>query len=415
MALSRRECLRLGIGSASVMACGNRLPGFLAQAAPAVTESSRPERILVVVELEGGNDGLNTIVPYADDVYHRSRPTLGIAQEDTLRIDDHVGYHSALRGLAELQQRDQCAIVQSVGYPNPTRSHFRSMATWHAGQLGATLSSQGWLSRYLDATVPVGVLDSPAMHVDSGKLSQALCGGRLLIPTMENIKKTERRLGAPAGANPIEHLSRLDGILAEPRGAADSDLRFIQQSSLMSYASSRRLRDLIKSVPESEATRYPATGLAERLKAIGHLVKAGLSTQVYTTRLGGFDTHVDQFFAHVALLRELGDALRAFMNDLESSQLAQHVLVLVFSEFGRRLRENASEGTDHGTAGPVFLIGPAVQAGLHGPYPNLTDLNDQDPKHAIDFRRIYATLLEKWLGTDAAQVLGSHFPTLDVL
>jgi uncharacterized protein (DUF1501 family) len=413
--MTRRDCLRIGLGSPAVLACGCSIPGFLARSAHALEgeRTARPERILVVLELDGGNDGLNTVVP-RDDVYYRSRPRLSIAAKSLLTIDERLGFAPGLRGFADLLEQGGLAVIQSVGYPNPSRSHFRSAAIWQSGRLDATVATEGWLSRYLDVNAPAGLLDPPAIHVDDGRLPLALSGGAFQTPTVNRLERLERRLGVSPAAAPEAQRRDLDFVLGQVRGEPGSPLRFVQQSELISFASGERLREMIRTAKSAPAA-YPGYGLAQRLKLIAQLIKARLNTAIYYTRLGGFDTHVNQRARHPILLTELGESVRAFFRDLENAREADRVVILVFSEFGRRLEENGGGGTDHGTAGPMFVIGPAARAGVHGPNPNLVDLVDGDPKHAIDFRQVYATLLERWLNCPATAVLPQPFEPVPIL
>jgi uncharacterized protein (DUF1501 family) len=416
MSLTRRNWLRLGLGSPAVLACGNVVPGFLAHSAAAVAAGDGAPRrhILVVVELEGGNDGLNTIVPYRDDVYYRSRPRLNIAAKSVLKLDDHVGLNPRLRRFADLLNAGRLAVVQGVGYPNPTRSHFDSMAIWQSGQLGASHGTQGWLSRYLDATVPAGTLDPRAIQAGGAKLTQALSGGNVQALTLDALTKLHRRLGVPGDAGVDAQSAVLDRVLGQERSAASAHREFLSQSALVSFANCGRLADALKAAEASPA-RYPDYGLAQRLKTVGHFIKSAMTPVVYYTQLGGFDTHVNQMFPHASLLSELGESIGAFIDDLERSGEASRVLVLVYSEFGRRLTENGGGGTDHGTAAPVFLIGGGIRSGLHGVHPDLRDLVDGDPKFVIDFRRIYAAILDRWLGCDSSAVMRERFEPLGMI
>jgi uncharacterized protein (DUF1501 family) len=412
---TRRDFLRLGLGTSTLLACGASVPTFLARSAAALAAApgSTGGNILVVVQLDGGNDGLNTVAPYTDDVYVKLRPRLHLGAKSVLKIDDHVGFHPALAGFAKLLESRQLAVVQSVGYPNPNRSHFESMAVWHTARLDAKADAPGWLARSLDArpTAPGG--DVPALHVSGELLPQALVGSERHVPSLSSLEQFRRRLGVPEAAGAKEQRAALDQVGGQERGKPGSLLQFVERSTVLTYASSARLEGLAAG---GAAAPYPDFyGLARRLRLIGQLIKAGLTTSIYYTRLGGFDTHAEQANTHDNLLRELGASLQAFVNDLGASGDGKRVVVLVFSEFGRRLAENASSGTDHGTAAPVFLLGPGVKAGLHGPYPNLHDLQDGDPKHAIDFRRVYAALLERWLGCPGEKVLGAKFEPLPVL
>jgi uncharacterized protein (DUF1501 family) len=365
------------------------------------------------LELTGGNDGLNTVVPYTDDNYRKDRPKIQVAAKSVHKLDDRMGLHPALGGLAKLYEEQQLAIVQSVGYPNPSRSHFRSMAIWQTARLDPSPALQGWLNRYLEQRPP-SVLDAPALHISDSELPQALTGRELHVPSLTSLEQVRRRLGLPDGPVAKEQRAALDKISSEPCGQPGSDLQFIQRSALITYASSARLEEILRAGPTS-AMGYPDFGLAKRLKLIAQLIKAGLTTSIYYTQLGGFDTHLNQVGSHPPLLQELGGSLRAFFADLNRAGEAQRVLVLVDSEFGRRLAENASGGTDHGTAAPVMLAGPAVRPGLHGPCPNLEDLEDGDPKYAIDFRRVYSTILDQWLGCASERILGAKFEQMPVM
>ena len=412
---SRRDFLRAGLGSSTLLACGLSVPTFLARTANALAASSaRGGRVLVVLQLDGGNDGLNTVVPYGDDNYRKHRPHLQVPKNQVLRIDDRMGLHPALTGLEQLLQKEQLAIVQSVGYPNPNRSHFESMAIWHAGRLRPDANRPGWLARALDEGLSRPSGDTPALHVSDELLPHALYGGQHQVPSLLDLGRFRRRLGMPEGAGATEQRTALDQVAALDRGSPGSLLQFVQRSSVLSYTSSDRLEHALRG--QAATARYPDNnGLGQRLRLVAQLIQAGLGTSIYYTQLGGFDTHANQQGTHFGLLREMGDALQAFLDDLSASGDARRVLVLVFSEFGRRLTENASGGTDHGTAAPVLLLGGGVRPGLHGPCPNLADLADGDPKHAIDFRRVYAALLQAWLGVPADKVLGEKFDPLEVV
>jgi uncharacterized protein (DUF1501 family) len=415
MYTTRREFLRLGLGTSTLLACGATVPTFLANAATALAaDPPRDGRgnILVVLQLDGGNDGLNTVAPYADDDYIKHRPKLHLAAGAVAKIDDHVGFHPALSGFAKLLEARQLAVVQSVGYPNPNRSHFESMAIWHTARTDAGRDTPGWLARELDTTPAAPGRDVSALHVSGELLPQALVGSQRHVPSLTSLEQFRRRLGLPEGAGAREQRTALDELAGEERGKPGSLLQFVERSAVVTYASSARL----ETVATAGGAGYPEFyGLARRLRLIAQLIKAGLTTSIYYTRLGGFDTHANQAGTHDNLLREMGASLQAFLKDLAASGDDRRVVVLIFSEFGRRLTENASAGTDHGTAAPVFLLGGAVRAGLHGPYPNLRDLADGDPKHAIDFRRVYATLLDRWLNCPSAKVRGEKFEPLPVL
>jgi uncharacterized protein (DUF1501 family) len=417
MNATRREFLRLGLGSSTLLACGASVPTFLAHSASLLAAeqgNAAKENILVVVQLDGGNDGLNTVIPFKDPDYQKHRPRLQQPQQQLHKLDDRMALHSALAGLAKLHQERQLAVVQSVGYPNPNRSHFESMAIWHTARTKPEATSPGWLARRLDQQAAHGG-DAPALHISGALLPQALYGSQRQVPSLLTLEQFRRRLGVPADAGRQEQRAALDQITSQQSGQPGSLLQFVERSTVLTYASSARLEGVLKE--QASASGYPEFyGLARRLKLVAQLIKAGLGTSLYYTELGGFDTHANQQFQHAQLLRELADSVKAFVEDLDKAGQAKRVLVLVFSEFGRRLTENASGGTDHGTAAPVLVLGPAVHGGLHGPYPNLQDLDGGgDPKHAIDFRQVYATLLDGWLGCPSAKVLGGDFKHLPLL
>jgi uncharacterized protein (DUF1501 family) len=374
-------------------------------------------RILVVVQLDGGNDGLNTVVPYCDDEYRKRRPKLAIPAAEVKKVDDRVGLHPSLEAFAKLLEQQRLAIVQSVGYPNPNRSHFESMAIWHTARTTVDKAAPGWLARAIDRRVGAGPgADAPGLHIhESFPLPGALAGGRQVVPSMARLEQFRRRLGMAQGAEAAGQVDALDRLARQERGEPGSLLQFIERCSLITYASSARL-ERVQQDGSAAKVNYPDFyGLARRLRLIAQLIKAGLSTPIYYTHLDNFDTHGGQLPHHANLLRELGVSLKAFLDDLEKSGESERVVVLIFSEFGRRLGENASGGTDHGTAAPVFLLGQPVKAGLHGSYPDLTRLEDDDPIHSVDFRRVYATLLDGWLGVPHHDILGATFEPMPVL
>jgi uncharacterized protein (DUF1501 family) len=398
-----------------LVSCASAVPLFLAKSAG--TLAAQPEarrdhgRILVVVQLDGGNDGLNTVVPFRDDNYRRLRPRLALPAADLHRLDDNVALHPDLADFRRLLDDRQLAIVQGVGYPNPNRSHFESMAIWNTARPNPDRATPGWLARTIDRRFDAAG-DAPGMQLSDSAVSQALMGGRRPIPSVASFEQFRRRLGMPDGPAAAELRAALDQLIGQESSNEGSLLQFVQRSQTMTYASSARLEEVAR---VQSASRYPDYGLARRLKSVAQLIKAGLQTSIYYTQLNGFDTHSGQLYAHASLLRELARSLKAFLGDLQEAGEASRVVVLVFSEFGRRVQENASSGTDHGTAGPVFLVGPRVHPGLHGTPLDLGNLIEGDPVHTIDFRRIYATLLDQWLGCPSEPILGQRFAPLEVL
>lgn len=379
--VSRRDFLAR---SAGVVSLGSSVPGLWHRAAEAA-EPRSDATVLVVLELTGGNDGLNTVVPHADDIYHKRRPTLRVEPAKVLRLDDRVGLHPALRDLHALWEAGDLAVVQGVGYPNPSRSHFRSMEIWQTGKVGPG-TPDGWLGRLGDAHPGL-----ERCHVGQGTMPLALSGRRTVGQSLASI--ADFRLAPGAGIPVRAGHEPGDSVLDPVR------LRYEAASALAS-----RLDRLAR-----EASADPPETLEGRLETIRRLIEADTPFRIFYTSLDGFDTHASQVFAHQELLRTLGKAVSGFLAGLRASQLAERVIVLAFSEFGRRLEENASRGTDHGTSGPVLIAGPAVKGGLVGPHPDLADLDETgDPRFAVDFRDVYANVLRNWLNVDPTPILGDR-------
>jgi uncharacterized protein (DUF1501 family) len=383
---TRRDFLR----TSSLLALAPAVPGFLARTARAAGPQ-RDARALVVIQLDGGNDGINTVVPFADEGYAKHRQALRLPKERLVKVNDKVGLHPSLGEFGKLLEAGKLAVVQGVGYPNPNRSHFRSMAIWHTARLDAEeQAGLGWLGRGLDETP-----GATSLLVGSGPPPVALRGRRAVASALERIED----FTLAAGADPRKALTR-----DEP---GDELAAFVRRSMLDAYATADRLKE----VGGGDGARYPQTGLANRLRLVARLLKTGVGARVYYTTQGSYDTHSAQLNTHANLLFELAGAVRAFLDDLTAARLADRVTVLAFSEFGRRVQENGS-GTDHGTAGPVFLAGPGVKGGLVGQTPSLTDLEAGDLKVGLDFRRVYAAVLEDWLGLPAKTALSGTFERL---
>ncbi|AGA31157.1 DUF1501 domain-containing protein [Singulisphaera acidiphila] len=399
MPLSRRDLFKTSLRDASLFALAPTVPGFLAATARANAPSSPEEgRVLVIIELEGGNDGVNTIVPFQDEGYGKYRSALCLPTKALLKVSDSVGLHPSLKAASRLLERGELAIVQGVGYPNPSRSHFRSMEIWHTARPDPEeQGGPGWLGRVLDARLAAG--DKAASYFVGGDPPAAALTGRRHIPsTLDRLD--DLLLAGPSGAR------RTLGA-----GATSNDLAaFVRRTTLDAYAAADRVAALTRA--DRSAASEPAGNLRGRLSLIARLLKSGSRARVYYTRQGSYDTHADQLQTHANLLFELSGALEEFQTDLAHSGLADRVAVLCFSEFGRTVAENGSSGTDHGTAGPVFLVGQHVQAGLIGPAPNLVDLARDDLKTTIDFRRIYASILQDWLKLPSADVLAGRFDPL---
>ena len=397
--LSRRDFVKTSLRGASFFAMAPAVPGFLAATARAAAPL-QDGRVLVVVQLDGGNDGINTVVPYKDEGYARSRKALRLSADKLHKVNDAVGLHPSLAGAARLLERGELAIVQGVGYPNPSRSHFRSMAIWQtAARPGRARRAR--LARACARRAARGGRRLGHHLRGHGQPPAALIGRRGIPATLERLDDLALKEGPGAR-----------GVIGEaPEG--DDVGAFVRRTALDAYTTADSVAEMIRAGGREDGGS--GTDLRGRLSLIARLMKSGARARVYYTQHGGYDTHAGQLRTHASLLFELSEALRRFQENLDASGLADRVLVLCFSEFGRRVHENASGGTDHGTAGPVFLVGKHVRAGLVGETPSLLDLQDGDLKVAVDFRRIYSAVLQDWLALPAAGALGGRFDPLPVI
>jgi len=407
MLATRREFLHCGAAGLSFVGLGGAAGGMLARAADAAAKARRTDGVLVVVELAGGNDGLNTLIPFEDAPYYKARPTLGIPKKDALKLSDRVGLHPRMGGMAELFKEGRLAIIQGVGYPEPDRSHFRSMEIWQTGSTAKRPATAGWLGRYLDATRPPQ--DDPAALRGlalTGQLPQAFRADSAVVPVVGQL---DGLAGEAAEGGPGAMLRRL----STSGGPAAGPVAFLRRQAGAVYQAADRLKAATeRSQPGAD---YPEGDLAAQLRRAAQILGGDVGVRVLFASQDGYDTHATQAEGHGALLEGLSQALAAFDKDLAARKLADRVLVLVFSEFGRRVDENASRGTDHGAASVGFLHGAGVRGGLAGAYPSLETLGEGDLIHTTDFRSVYATLLDRWLGCPAEAVLGQAFPPLDLV
>lgn len=377
--------------------------------------------ILVVVQLAGGNDGLNTVIPIDNDFYYRARPRIAIARGSALRLRDGIGLHPALTGLQALLDDGHLAIIQGVGYPNPNRSHFRSMEIWQTASDANRTESFGWVGRFFDNQC--AGLDAAAGVAIGAETPQAFAARSPKGITCSSPQQLRRLTGGLRDGDD-DLFRQMNNLTEEASGAsiavltagrqpsrAERPLDFLERMALDAQINSDRIRALSKTATQ---TAFPTSRLGRDLEWVARLIGGGMPTRVYYVSHGGFDTHTHQVGTHERLLREFGDALKAFFDELRAQGQAERVAVLAFSEFGRRVAENASGGTDHGAAAPVFVAGGRFKAGLYGTHPSLDpkDLERGDLRHAIDFRSVYATLLEQHLAAPSAPILGRAFPTL---
>ncbi|MBI3844369.1 MAG: DUF1501 domain-containing protein [Planctomycetes bacterium] len=406
------------------------MPRFLVRAALAAggqPAAKSGERVLVVVQLQGGNDGLNTVVPFAMDDYYRRRPSIAIARADVRKLDDVVGLHPEMSGMESLFKDGRLAIVQGVGYPDPDRSHFRSTEIWESADLAGGASRSGWLGRCLCDRSGHGESLLPGVALGGREMPQALVADRPQ-PTRNDAAGDESASSAVAVESLDEFRVRGEGLspekaalerklladlAGEPRIDTEGSLEFVRQSLSSTFAAAERLHDAVSRY--SSPVNYPDFDLARKLRQVAQVHLAGFGTRIFFVTLGGFDTHASQRQTQALLLRELSQSLAAFVADLRHHGALDQVLVMTFSEFGRRVEENGSAGTDHGTAAPLFIAGGGVKGGLVGAHPRLDDLVDGDVKFAVDFRRVYATAIESWLGVPSASVLGAPFDPLPIV
>lgn len=401
--MTRREFL----GATTLLAAGHSLPGFLARtAAAAAATPAAAGRVLVVLQMTGGNDGLNTVVPFRDDRYHRARPTLAVPASSVLRLTDDIGLHPDMTGFKRLHDEGLLSVIEGVGYPNPDRSHFRSLDIWHTACLQPEACRTGWLGRAVDQLQRQA--EAPAaIHLDDDALPLALAAERGDVPSIRSLEAFRLRL--PGGAGQAE---AVQAAIAVTRPEQLEDLLFVQRAALSSCANARRLEHVDAS--GTLAGSYPDHRLAGKLRQIAQLIAADFGPRIYYTSINGFDTHAKQVLAHGPLLREIAESVSAFFVDLRARGLDDRVMLMTFSEFGRRLAENGSQGTDHGAAAPMFLAGPACRPGVIGAPPDLGLLEDGDVRFQVDFRSVYAGLLADWLAIDPVPVLGERFAPLAV-
>lgn len=383
----------------SAVASGTLLvPAFLQGFTSNALEGSPTGKHLVVIQLSGGNDGLNTIIPFKNNIYYRKRPQLSIPKKEVLKVSADLGFHPALAPLRALYDAGEMTIINSVGYPNPDRSHFRSMDIWQTASGSERVLSTGWLGRYLDNNC----LDCPPYHaleVDEG-LSLAMKGAQrngFAMSNVDKIKKlTQNRFLQTAGKS------------IHP---AEEGLAYLYKTLTDTQNSAEYLAE--KAATHASTVTYPRHTLAKNLKQIAELMTANTATRVYYVTLGGFDTHAGQKGKQQRLLTQYAESVKAFIDDLKNHNLFDDTLIMTFSEFGRRVNQNAGGGTDHGTANNVFLAGGKLKkAGFYNAPPDLATLQNGDLVHEIDFRHIYATILEDWLAADAGGILGGDFAKL---
>jgi uncharacterized protein (DUF1501 family) len=432
---TRREFLRRTVLGSSL---AWTVPAFLAntfsalQAEAADSAIQKPTgkdaTILVVLQMAGGNDGINTVVPYANDFYHKARPRIGHKPEDVLKINGDIGLHGAMKGFKELYDAGQLSIIQGVGYPNPNRSHFRSTEIWQTASDADKIEKYGWLGRYFDNACAGA---DPVVGVTIGnQLPESFFAAKptgICFSNPQNyrfmangaaMEESYRKLNELEMSSPLPDDNSGGSIASLPAGMPMTGGRavdFITRTALDAQQSSDEIRGIAARVQNQAG--YPPSQLGGSLKLVARLIGGGLPTRIYYVSQGGYDTHTNQLASQQRLLGDLAECVKAFTDDLKAQGNLPRVLVMTFSEFGRRVAENANGGTDHGAAAPVFVIGNKVNAGLLGRYPSLApaDLFEGDIRYNVDFRNVYAAVLENWLKTKSAPILGRRFAPLPVV
>ena len=418
-AYTRRQFIQHGVVMVST---ATTIPGFLAssgnllaaQGAGSQTSSlpGVPEdRVLVVIQLSGGNDGLNTLIPFGRSEYYAARPSIAVKENDVLALDqgEGIGLHPQMRGIYEMVGEGLATVVPGVGYPNPNRSHFASMDVWHTGDTRGG-KGVGWIGKALDKHVQDrsgGRLnsDDALACVTIGNNAPPAANGKIVKPIVFENAQLFRWSGRDLHADIERSYDQIQRREVQGNG---SELDFVFRTSMDAQIASDQVR---KAVGQKTAVKFPGSSLGKQLQSVAAMIRAELPTRVYYVAMGGFDTHANQAGRHQNLLRDFSQATRAFYKDLEASGHKSRVVTMAFSEFGRRVRQNASGGTDHGTAGTLFVFGDQknIIPGLRGVYPSLTDLDSGDLKFNLDFRCVYADLLSNWMKLDSHAALGKKF------
>jgi len=403
--IDRRELLRAGAAFAGWCA----LPAG-ALASPILGDDRHS---LLILQLEGGNDGLDTVIPYGDDAYHAARPTLARAREDVLALDDYRGLHPELTRLRDEYEAGRLAIVEGVGYPDPIRSHFRSMDVWHAADRRGRQLPEGWVGRLCAARFADRT--DPELVVHVGNEVPYSLHSATHPPTSFVRSRSYRWAGDSREVRAYEEAAPAPQAERSTEAAGDGTdpLDLVRRALADGQASSDAIRRATAAYETPVA--YPAGPFGEALREVAGIANGDVGSRIFSVTLSGFDTHTDEDQRRRSLLRVLDEGLGAFLEDQRRTAVGRELVVMAFSEFGRRLVENGARGTDHGTAAPMLVAGAAVQGGLYGEHPSLTELEDQELRFTVDFRSVYATLVADWFGADAKRVLGAEYPRLPLV
>lgn len=405
MTISRRTFLQGGLGLMSWYLTAPHALLLSAQAAEFAPRVAGKSKILVLVQMGGGNDGLNTVVPYSNSTYYGVRPQIGIKPDKVLQLNGELGFNPSMPGLHELFKAGKVAVIQGVGYPNPNRSHFRSIEIWQTAKPDKIIDT-GWLGRYLDcADCTKNGNIFAAVNVEP-TLPKTLSANTVMVPSVSNVFDFKFRtdpMYLQDREAQLKTFNDIYGSFTSKRPHAD----LLRTAGLEANRASDYLQKIVRSYKGD--VKYPDGHFGDGLKFISQMIAGGVDSRIFTVNLDGFDTHTNQVNGHNRLLKQFSEGVSAFYADLQQHNLQDDVVIFGFSEFGRRVAENNGRGTDHGTAAPVYVIGSQIKGGVYGDHPSLTTLDDGDLKYKIDFRSIYSTLLDRWMAGDSKQVLGQQF------
>lgn len=417
MSVTRRDFMKNGL---VIAALGLVAPSFLVKSAYSLKEgsfkaltvdpggsgsgaASLKKNILVVVQLSGGNDGLGTVIPYTDASYFKARPTLAPKPEEILKVTNTVGFHPSLKGFKSLYDNGHMAVMQGVGYPNPNRSHFRSMEIWQTGRPDVN-EPTGWLGRYMEADDDDEANTLRAINIGN-LLPRTFYTETTLVPSITNLEDYQFRNDGRYMGDPAAQIDAIHHLCEHTSHGPFEE--YVSHAAVDAFASSSALKSAVGKYQSS--VQYGNNAFAEGMKLIAQVIAADLGTRIFYISLGGFDTHSNQARNHGTLLAMLDEGISSFYSDLDKMGKAGEVALMTFSEFGRRVQENGSAGTDHGTALPMFVIGGNIKGGVYGSNPDLTNLDSGDLRMQTDFRSVYSSVVRNWLGANPTQIIGSGF------
>ncbi len=416
MTYTRRNFLKGALGSSALLSLSPAAPNFLVRSMMAAAHRHNERNtVLVVVQLSGGNDGLNTVVPYEDDEYARNRPTLRLPPNDIHKIDSHLGFHPRMKAFKRLYEQGHLSIIQGVGYPNTDRSHESGMRIWHTAAPDEPDCQTGWLGRTVDSIREPNSVITPAVFVGPIAKPFGLNAKNVIVPSISSLEN----LTIHEMPGHQKYQSQRKHATEFPRPNQNNPLmHFLQQCTQNAYKNSKRIEAVMKKT--ANTAEYPQFKLAGSLRKVAQLIRADIGIRIFFTELGGggiggFDNHANQLGNHCSLLHHFSESIGAFINDLKRDKQLNRVLLMTFSEFGRTVKENGRRGTGHGAAAPIFLAGGKLKGGLVGPHPSLKDLDNGALKFHTDFRNVYATVLDKWLGFDSSKVLDKKYKSLNIL